>query len=434
MDLRYLVQFNSVALITIILLFLSSILLFKFASKNYSSNSIFYQIFNSKYLYLTIGLIVIIFSLYPYIIFGDASIIGWYDEADLPIVIQTIQSNNSDSIFSNSFAGGASLADSFSPINSTLNIYSIFYDFFGPMLGSYLFRFIGIYGFFITLFLFSEKVLLNENSRNGTYFLSFISSMIGVFGTSAIYGYTLGGYGWNFFLIMLSVLLIINKKNSLKKSIIFSVLIGFLQSNAFGGIVVFVFILPSVVLLAHLSLGWGLKFSRHVVVNTIIILSSSILFSTPQIMSIYSIMDDSARILRQVGFESLIDSTQPEFSLTNGINNFKQDLRGTVFFGWFQSRSLITFSSYFPSTNFFSIIIITTATYAYFLTKKKSQIKTILFYFILCGLQSLILSQTYFFSSFNWSQVYYFCYPFIGVALAQSLNNIFLTFDNLNEA
>ena len=210
---------NKILLLSILIFFLLTSFYFLYMSfflkrnskKNIVENSIF-------------GLIVIIFSFYPYYIFGELSPIGFFDEADSNIPIElSINKKINQNNFIHNYFGGTVFKYILPNNNVFISYIQIFLKLFDPFFATLLVRIIGVW-FFFTLFLvifyeIIERKFINYNFKYNN-FLAFLGGMSVIFGIHVTYLYSFGGLGWSIIFSIFYIYFLCKKINQYLKLIV----------------------------------------------------------------------------------------------------------------------------------------------------------------------------------------------------------------------
>ena len=171
-----------------------------------------------------LGLVIIIFSFYPYYIFGEFSPIGFFDEADSNIPIElSINKKINQNSFIHNFFGGSVFKYLQTSGREFIDFIQIFLKLFDPFIASLLIRIIGVWFFFILfLIIFYERIerkFINYNFKFNN-FLAFIGGMSCIFGIHVTYLYSFGGLGWAIIFSIFYIYFLCKKINKYLKLIV----------------------------------------------------------------------------------------------------------------------------------------------------------------------------------------------------------------------
>lgn len=283
---------NKILLLSILIFFLLTSFYFLYMSfflkrnskKNIVENSIF-------------GLIVIIFSFYPYYIFGELSPIGFFDEADSNIPIElSINKKINQNNFIHNYFGGTVFKYILPNNNVFISYIQIFLKLFDPFFATLLVRIIGVW-FFFTLFLvifyeIIERKFINYNFKYNN-FLAFLGGMSVIFGIHVTYLYSFGGLGWSIIFSIFYIYFLCKKINQYLKLIVL-ILVSLIISSSisiffFFGTIIFVFF--CYVFLLELNSKKTIKENYKVIIFTFLI---AIINSINSILDLTSILKESS--------------------------------------------------------------------------------------------------------------------------------------------
>ncbi len=141
-------------------------------------------------LYVAIASVLILIALYPFWLFGEYSSLGWYDEVDgqIPWYFNYLALDITDGFYHN-WAGGAGSAFGYG--TESISFYRFLSDTFPVWIANLITRFFNLFfGFFGTY-------LLLRNFFGSPKLLAFSSGIFVLFASYILYGWTLGGMGWD---------------------------------------------------------------------------------------------------------------------------------------------------------------------------------------------------------------------------------------------
>lgn len=139
--------------------------------------------------YIFFGAVLCVIFLAPYWIFGNYSALGWYDETSGYIPYTFLRNNISDS-YSHSWAGGVDV--SLILIKIKVALYDFFSRYFSVVFSNLLFRFLSLYSLFLGTFFFTKKII--EKSSLESFVIATFCTIV----PYIPYGWTLGGHGFDF--------------------------------------------------------------------------------------------------------------------------------------------------------------------------------------------------------------------------------------------
>lgn len=148
--------------------------------------------------WLLLALLILFVALFPYWIFGSASAMGWYDETDalIPWNLMKARAHTADG-FLFGYAGGTGSRFGFLSGNERISLYRFLLQHLPVWVANLSLRLGGMVFLFSGVYAFCRKVL-DHQSR----FLCFSVGLFAVLGSYVPYGWTLGGYGWDFGVIV----------------------------------------------------------------------------------------------------------------------------------------------------------------------------------------------------------------------------------------
>lgn len=377
---------------------------------------------------LIIGSVYILYINHPFYLFADASVIGWYDEFDLGIVHEMLYLKSGVLDFNHQMAGGASLASSNFHANG-LNIYHYLCQLVGLKWGTITFRLAGQWFFFITLYfwirsLCQAKQLVPQQST--TIFLipilSCFGSLLAAYSQPYVYGWALAGYGYTFISLSLFALVILSDKLTFYSKLILLLFLALLQSSLFSMVVVFVFQLPSFLLLAALLMKDIRRFNyRQIIFFCIIAEAAVMLFSLAEVSSILAIAEESARLNRFDNFNGLFNRNGLSISeaFMKGVENFTNAYYSGLF-----SLGKIEQPGLFPNPTGLLLILGCIIVIHVAIFKKMAAIFLFVLFFMVSYGHSLLVVFP-FFSTYRWDQIAIFNHQFFLLLTIPLLVNIY---------
>ncbi|MGH1418067.1 MAG: hypothetical protein ACRBCJ_04345 [Hyphomicrobiaceae bacterium] len=242
---------------------------------------------------VVIGTLFILASLYPYWLFGSASAIGWYDEYDAVIPYYLLRvASLSPLDFAHGYAGGTRVNAPLPDIgNGYVDFYLILIQWVGPELGSFLYRFLQMGLLYLGMFRMARQFFIASVPASA------VAGLVGVFASVYPYAWVLGGYGWNWTLMVWAPLLFLSGIRPMSR-----MLFGFVYGAIAATTVTIGFFLPCLVLYCFVvTLFLRLPIYSIVLRNLSAILLIGVLLiwnNIPMLNLVMESWDQSSRFLR----------------------------------------------------------------------------------------------------------------------------------------
>lgn len=192
----------------------------------------------------TLGMVIILASLYPYWLFGPASAIGWYDEYDGIIQFYlTAAAAPSLATFAHGYAGGSGIGDVFPDIgNAVYDLYFLLIRSIGPELASFVYRLLGSLILYLGIFVSAQTLV------KASFAAAVTAGLVAVFCTVYPYGWVLGGYGWDLSLMVWLPVLFLSRLGWIWRVILAAVLAAII-----AGTTTIVFFVPFAIFYTFLA-------------------------------------------------------------------------------------------------------------------------------------------------------------------------------------
>lgn len=244
----------------------------------------------SDFVFIFIGIIIVILSLYPYWIYGSFSALGWYDEFNQQIPWWYNQSKlNNPNGFLYGYAGG--LGGLVGKGSQYISGQQIVVNFSPLWISLLIYRILSLFLTFLGFYIFSRFIIKISS------FKSLLLSLIPLYVSIEIYSTTLAGVGWQYAgVIWFAVISIMKFKNNIYDVIFITFYIFLTSANATP-----FFLLPSIfVFYIFLRISFDSKYflDKRAFVIFIILAICMLINSLPNFITLFEVKNYSARLTK----------------------------------------------------------------------------------------------------------------------------------------